>query len=146
MKVSGAKKYSLTIAGEKTFEIIAGNSMYANIYYKKSMFDIIAGDLPYGVRHGNVTGRKQGAPTRNPSELLESCLPAWVDVLKPGGAVALAWNVNVLPRAQIERIFEQHGLTVKKEGAYSGIEHRVDQAIIRDIIVGVKERAHGSVR
>jgi len=120
----------------RTIEMIAGNSMYADKFYKKNFFDLIVGDLPYGVQHSNVTNEKQSSMTRNPTELLNACLPSWLEVLKPGGVVVLSWNVNVVNRKQMEQIFAEHGLNVKNDGAYSQFEHRVDQAIVRDLVVG----------
>ena len=152
-KISGANKsfqsmkYTFEIAKSKedaksndvrVLEIISGNSANAGQYYKKNFFDMIVGDLPYGVQHGNVTNQKQSSLTRNPSELLAACLPAWVDVLKPGGAIVLAWNTNVLPRNSLCQIFAERGFTVKGDPAYLGFGHRVDQSIVRDIIVAVK--------
>lgn len=124
----------------KTIELIAGNSVYANQYYKKNFFDIIVGDLPYGVQHGNVTNEKQSSFTRNPSELLNSCLSSWIEVLKPGGAIVLAWNSNVLSRQKMESLLEKHGLLVKKEDPYLQFEHRVDQSILRDVIAAQKKK------
>ena len=90
------------------------------------------------MQHGNVTKEKQTSLTRNPTELLRACLPAWVCVLRPGGALALAWNANVLPRSSMERLLEEHGLTVRKEEAYLQLAHRVDQSILRDVVVAQK--------
>lgn len=118
----------------RTIELIAGNSLYADKFYKKNFFDIIVGDLPYGVKHHNVTNEGQSSLTRNPAELLNACLPSWIKVLKPGGIIVLSWNTNVLLRRKIEQIFEEQGLTVKNDGAYLQFEHRVDQSIVRDII------------
>lgn len=137
---TAASKEDFKNKNTKTIEFIAGNSMYANKYYKKNYFDIIVGDLPYGVQHGNVTNQKQSSLTRNPAELLDVCLPAWADVLKIGGAIVLAWNSNVLSRYKVEALAEKHGLTVKKGEEYLQFEHRVDQSIMRDIIVCVKEK------
>ena len=122
----------------KIMELIAGNSLYANKYYKKNYFDIIVGDLPYGVQHGNVTNEKQSSLTRNPAELLNACLPSWFEVLKPNGIIVLAWNSNVLSRKMMEQLFEEQGLIVKNDEAYLQFEHRVDQSILRDIIVAQK--------
>ena len=123
----------------RTIELIAGNAKYADQYYRKNYFVLIAGDLPYGVQHGNVTKEKQTSLTRNPTELLRTCLPAWVGVLKPGGVLALAWNANVLPRDKMERLLEENGLAVKKEEAYLRLAHRVDQSILRDVAVARKQ-------
>ena len=153
MKMSGpaksfsALRHTFETAGTKedfknkrtrTIELIAGNSLYVNRYYKKNEFDMIVGDLPYGVQHGNVTREKQSSLTRNPAQLLEACLPAWLEVLKPNGAIVLAWNSNVLPRKKMGQLLEAQGLAVKNDGAYLQFEHRVDQSITRDIIVATK--------
>ena len=122
----------------RTIELVAGNSIYANKYYKKNFFDIIIGDLPYGVQHHNVTNEKQSSLTRNPAELLGACLPSWREVLKPNGIIVLAWNSNVLARKKIEQLLEDQGFNVKNDDVYLQFEHRVDQSILRDIIVAGK--------
>lgn len=122
----------------KTFELIAGNSVFANRYYRKNSFHILVGDLPYGVQHGNVTNERQSSLTRNPKELLKACLPAWREVLIPGGTLALSWNTFVLPREQLVHLLEQEGFQVLNDGDWLGFEHRVDQAIRRDIVVARK--------
>ena len=134
-EIAGSKK-DMKEKNTKTAEFIAGNSMYADRFFKKNYFDIIAGDLPYGVQHGNVTNEKQSSLTRNPAELLNACLPAWSRVLRVGGVIVLSWNSNVLRRDKMARIFEDNGLVVKNEGAQ--FEHKVDQTIKRDIIVAQK--------
>ncbi|MCL1830273.1 MAG: hypothetical protein FWG21_02460 [Oscillospiraceae bacterium] len=123
----------------KTIEFIAGNSLYANSYHKRGFFDIIAGDLPYGVQHGNVTNEKQSALTRNPYELLKHCLPVWVELLKDGGVIVLAWNCNTLSRSSITELFSANGLTPIEQKAYLQLQHRVDSAIVRDVIVATKQ-------
>ena len=153
LKISGPDKsfksikYAFEIAKTKddqkekntrTVEIISGNSVNAGAYYKKNTFDLIVGDLPYGVQHGNVTNQKRASPTRNPAELLEACLPAWAGVLKPGGAMALSWNTHVLRRGDAAQICARHGLAVRDGASYQGFAHRVDQSIARDVIVAVK--------
>ncbi len=122
-----------------TAEFIAGNSQYASAYYPKDFFSMIVGDLPYGIQHGNITNEKRSSLTRNPAELLKACLPAWEEVLCPGGCLVLAWNSHVLNRETMTGILEAHGLSVKNEGAYAQFEHRVDQSIKRDVIAGVKQ-------
>jgi len=136
--VTAKNKEELKSKNTKTIEMVAGNSLYANQLYKKGFFDIIAGDLPYGVQHANVTNEKQSSFTRNPEELLAACLPSWLDVLKNGGVIALSWNRNVLPRENIVRQLAANGVAVLDEGAYAQFAHRVDQSIWRDVVVGIK--------
>ncbi len=146
-KAFTALKHTFTVAPTKedykakntrTLELVAGNSLNARHFYKKNHFDVVVGDLPYGVQHGNVTGEKQSSLTRNPAELLTACLPTWNELLRTGGVIAMAWNVNVLDRYHAAKIFEKHGFSVLKEGVYESFEHRVDQAILRDIILAKK--------
>ena len=123
----------------RTIEFVEGNSQYANKAYKKGFFDMVVGDLPYGVQHGNVTNEKQSGLTRNPSALLAACLPAWAEVLRPGGSLVLAWNTNVLPREKMTALLASHNLTVCEGAADLSLSHRVDQAITRDVVAAVKE-------
>lgn len=123
----------------KHFELVSGNSAYCDKYFKKNFFNLIVGDLPYGVQHGNVAGVRGGSSlTRNPEELIKSCIDSWYNVLMPGGCLVLAWNTFVFPREKFIDILEGTGLTVLKDGVYSEFIHRVDQSIKRDIIVAKK--------
>ena len=124
---------------EQHYEMVNGDSAFADQFFRKNSFHILAGDLPYGVQHGNVTGGKKGSSlTRNPKELVKACLPAWKNVLKPGGVLALAWNTNVLPKKELAEVLEEAGLTVLSEGPYDQFAHRVDGAIMRDILIARK--------
>ncbi len=73
--------------------------------------------------------------TRNPKDLIKSCLPAWIEVLKPGGTIVLAWNRYVLAREELAELFQIKGLIVMEMPPYLGFEHQVDQSILRDLIV-----------
>ncbi len=122
----------------RTFTMMAGNSALADQFFPKNSFHIIVGDLPYGVQHGNVTNQKQSSLTRNPNELLRACLPGWRKVLKRGGAMALAWNRNVLARAKMEELLVHAGFH-PLGGEPDRFVHRVDQSILRDVIIARKE-------
>ena len=124
---------------EQHFEMVNGDSIFADQFFRKNSFHILAGDLPYGVQHGNVTGGKQSNSfTRNPKELVKNCLPSWKNVLKPGGVLVLAWNTNVLPKKELATVLEEAGLTVLSEDSYNQFSHRVDGAIMRDILIARK--------
>ena len=116
-------------------EFIDGDAQNAGKYYKKNMFHIIVGDLPYGIQHENNAG---GNKMRNPVNLIKSSVPVWTEVLKPGGSIVLAWNTFLLKRNELEQIFAENKLDVADFGTFGDFSHRVDQAINRDVIIGVK--------
>ncbi|PKK88676.1 MAG: DNA methylase [Candidatus Wallbacteria bacterium HGW-Wallbacteria-1] len=120
------------------FEIISGNSAFTDKLFRKNYFNLIVGDLPYGVQHGNVTNQKQSSLTRNPAELLSACLNGWYHVLMPDGVLVLAWNTFVLPRDRFTELLQDAGFSVFNDGVYLEFQHRVDQSINRDIIVAKK--------
>ena len=94
-------------------------------------FDAIVTDLPYGVAHGNTQSRRGSETLRQ----LEDMLPLWVKKLKRGGCAAFSFNTYATTQAQIRRACEKAGLTPREGGYYDGLEHRVEQAINRDIAV-----------
>jgi hypothetical protein len=87
------------------------------------------------VQHGSRSG---GALHRSPLDLLTAALPGWVRVLRPGGAVGIAVNIRTSPRADSLQALADAGLEPLDSEPYRGFEHRVDQAIVRDIVVAVK--------
>jgi SAM-dependent methyltransferase len=117
-------------------KVVSGDTRFANVYFKKQSFDMIIGDLPYGIFHGSTAPK---GVMRNPKPLLTTALPAWISVLKPNGVIALSWNTHLLSRNEAELLFEDNGLTLFCEIPYTNFEHLVDQSITRDIIVGIKE-------
>lgn len=45
-------------------------------YFKKELFYLIVGDLPYGLR-GNTSSTKNASFTKNPSDLLSVSISEW---------------------------------------------------------------------
>lgn len=101
----------------------------ARALMKRQSADLLVADLPYGVVHG---ARTHGKLQRGPLDLLEAALPGWVELIKPGGAIGLSWNTHVAPRERAVEVLEAHDLAPIEAG---GFEHRVDQAILRDILL-----------
>lgn len=142
-KICEIYKYSLantkdSYKGGKTLqaEFYRGDTLYIPKFIRKNSIDIIAGDLPYGVQHGSST--HTGSFTRNPESLLREAIPQWVRVMKPGGAMVLSWNTFVIKKEIITEIMETAGLKVQTGDPFDGFVHRVDQAIIRDLIAARK--------
>lgn len=103
--------------------------------FGKNAFHIIACDLPYGVRHDAQLAR--GADRRGNwlETLLRRALPGWRAALKPGGTVAVSFNVRNMSLERVRALMEEAGLEVMRGGAWDGFEHWVEQAITRDIAV-----------
>ena len=109
----------------------AGNA--AKIFGKEA-FSIICADLPYGVQH--APNGQGGA--KSFENMLVSCLPAWRETLKRGGAISLSYNTHTLKTERVREIMEKAGFEVMRGGAYDNMEHWVEQAVMRDIAVCVK--------
>ncbi len=123
----------------KNLSIVTGSSQDTSKYFKKDSFHVIVGDLPYGISHGNSIDKKAASVTRNPSELLNQCLPQWHQVLKKGGVVVVAWNSFVVSKQKLAEIFLANGFDIFTEYPYNNFEHLVDKSIKRDIIVAKKK-------
>ena len=129
-------KETLKLApGECIF--VAGDAKDAVQFFGKSAFDIIAGDLPYGVAHGNIAGSQL---SRSPKGLLEACLPAWHQALQPGGVVALSFNTLTFSAESMAETLTRHGFFVHREPPYDAFAHRVDASIRRDIVIAIKKK------
>jgi SAM-dependent methyltransferase len=99
--------------------------------------DVIVTDAPYGVQHGSH--RAQDASlSRSPRDLLAAAVPVWARVLRPGGAIGISWNTYVAKREELVDILSRAGLDVCEGGAFEAFSHRVDQAIVRDLVVARK--------
>jgi SAM-dependent methyltransferase len=102
--------------------------------------DAIVTDAPYGVQHGSH--RTQDASlSRSPRDLLAAAVPVWTRVLRPGGAIGISWNTYVTKREELIEILRRAGLDVCEGGPFEEFAHRVDQAIVRDLIVARKPPA-----
>lgn len=119
----------------KHFEIISGNTIYTDKYFKKNSIDIIIGDLPYGVKHSNITNEKQNSFTRSPEMLLKESIPIWKNVLKENGVLVISWNTFLLSKHDFCQILQNNGFKIFDNELYNSFEHRVDQAINRDFVV-----------
>jgi DNA modification methylase len=102
-------------------------------HFRRESFDLLVVDLPYGVQHGSRGADSSLA--RNPLELLEAALPGWCEVLRPGAAMGMSWNTHVARRRDVVAQLRSHGLDVVDHPPYDGFAHRVDQAILRDLVV-----------
>jgi SAM-dependent methyltransferase len=104
---------------------------------KANSVDVIVTDAPYGVQHGSHRVG-DASLARSPRDLLAAAVPVWTRVLRPGGAMGISWNTNVTRREELVDILDRAGLEVRDDEPLAGFAHRVDQAIVRDLVVARK--------
>jgi len=113
-------------------DLVHDDTARARDHFKARTFDLLACDLPYGVQHGSRPA--DGTLQRGPEGLLESALPVWHDLLRPGGAAALSWNRRTLGRPRLTALVESAGFDLVP-AADDELVHRVDRSITRDVLV-----------
>lgn len=113
-------------------DFVLADTARAGEFFKAASFDLIVADLPYGVKHGNKSLKGH---SKSPMLLLQDALPVWSRLLRPGGAIGLAWNTYLAKKSDIINLLESVGLVVYGPTTSDQFRHRVDQAIMRDIIV-----------
>jgi SAM-dependent methyltransferase len=114
-------------------DVVHADTLRAADFFRPASVDVVVTDAPYGVQHASRRDTRSG---RSPLGLLEQALPVWRSLLRPGGAVGIAWNTLVAPRADVVALLAAAGLQPFDEGPYRDLEHRVDQAIVRDVVIG----------
>ncbi|HKT02333.1 MAG TPA: SAM-dependent methyltransferase [Rugosimonospora sp.] len=127
-----ARRFEAVIEGRQRVVVYHGDTIEAREFLRAECADVLVADAPYGVAHGSHTG---GGRSRDPLALLRAAVPVWVRLLRPGGALGLSWNTFVAKREDAAQVLTEHGLTVVAAPGYLDLEHRVDQAINRDVLV-----------
>ncbi|MEU6644871.1 SAM-dependent methyltransferase [Saccharomonospora sp. NPDC046836] len=113
------------------------DTLHTDELLRNNSVDVIVTDAPYGVQHGSRT--PDAALARSPRDLLAAAVPVWSRVLRTGGALGISWNTYVVKRDELAEIVTNAGLSVCEGGPYDQLAHRVDQAILRDVLVARKD-------
>ena len=136
------RRLSATFAADKDdyragivqrLEVINADTTSLPDFFRPASVDLIVTDAPYGVQHGSRTKGKE--LSRSPLALIADNAPGWARVLRPGGAVGIAWNTNVASGDDAAAALEAAGLQVVSMPVGRSFAHRVDQAIRRDVIL-----------
>jgi SAM-dependent methyltransferase len=137
LRVSLAAAKDDYLAGRtQQLDVVHADTAKVTEFFRPASFDLVITDAPYGVRHGSRGA--SGKLARNPLDLLAAAAPGWASVLRPGGALAMSWNTLVARREDAAAVLEQAGLRVLSDGPYLALKHRVDQAIVRDVLAARK--------
>ncbi len=119
----------------RTLSFRATDTLHTAKIFGRNAFDAIVTDAPYGVQHGS---RQAGELQRSPRDLLSAAVPVWVTALKPGGAIGISFNDLTLPRGELLDLLTRAGLKPREGAHYEQFAHRVDNAIVRDLVVATK--------
>jgi hypothetical protein len=117
-------------------DVVNADTTRAGEFFRPGTVDLVVADAPYGVQHGSRTAMK--GLTRDPLALLAAGTPVWAALLRPGGALGVSWNTYVASREDAAKVLADAGLEVMDGGPYLNLRHRVDQAIVRDVLVARK--------
>ena len=117
-------------------DVVNADTVRAGEFFRPGTVDVVVADAPYGVQHGSRTPAKGLA--RDPLALLDAAAPVWARLLRPGGALGISWNTYVAKREEAADVLAGAGLRVRDDGPYLELRHRVDQAIVRDVLVATK--------
>jgi SAM-dependent methyltransferase len=128
----GLSKESVKSGDVQHLTVVSADTLRSREFFKPRSFDVLVTDAPYGVQHGSKGG---AGLSRSPLELLRQAVPGWAELLRPGGAMGIAWNTYGGKSSELAQILTAAGLEVLD---YPDFEHWVDQAIVRDIIVARK--------
>jgi SAM-dependent methyltransferase len=136
-----ARRLQLRLAAERAdykagltqqLDVVSADTTRAAEFFRPATFDLVVTDAPYGVQHGSKSAHRLA---RSPLDLLAAAVPGWASLLRPGGALGIAWNTLVASRQEAAAILAAAGLEPLDCELYRGFGHRVDQAIRRDILV-----------
>lgn len=113
----------------RTLRLICGDTREAEALFKPNSVHLMVTDAPYGVQKGTA-GRQDSI-----GGTIAAALPGWFDVLKSGGVLAMSFNTHVTRREGLVRLFEKAGFEIVQT---ANLEHWVEQAISRDVILARK--------
>ena len=132
-----AKEKSDYKAGRvREMKVFRGDTTEFEGAFRHRSMDLLIADFPYNIQHRGKGGDKD---QKGLAWLLEAGLKSWHPFLKKGAGLALSWNVYTDKREVFVKVLSENGFTVIEDNGLDGLEHRVAQAITRDIIVAKKD-------
>ncbi|MCW6006004.1 SAM-dependent methyltransferase [Micromonospora sp. CPCC 205371] len=124
-------------AGEtQALDVVNADTTRSGEFFRPGTVDLVVADAPYGVQHGSRTAAQGLA--RDPLALLAAAAPVWARLLRPGGALGISWNTYVASREDAAKVLADAGLRVLESEPHLALRHRVDQAIVRDVLIATK--------
>jgi len=119
----------------RSLALYLGDTGLTGELMKKNPAHLIVSDLPYGVQHAPQEGRR----TETFTQVMKRALPSWYAALRPGGAIALSFNVLTLKKDTLAQLLSEAGFTPLLDAPYDDFEHFVETAVTRDFIVARRD-------
>ncbi len=129
-----SSKQAFQAKDTRSLRLLLGDTGCIGQVMRKSPADLLVTDLPYGVQHAPQAGHR---PENFPG-MLRRVLPAWHDALKPGAGVAISFNSLTLPRSTLVELLSAAGFAPREDAPYARLEHFVEQAVTRDVVVATR--------
>lgn len=126
-----SSKQAFQAKDTRSLRLLLGDTGCIGQLMKKAPADLLVTDLPYGVQHAPQAGHR---PENFPG-MLRRVLPAWHDALKPGAGVVISFNSLTLSRQTLTELLSAAGFTPREDAPYTHLEHFVEQAVTRDVVV-----------
>jgi SAM-dependent methyltransferase len=126
-------------AAHRVVDLVTDDTANLRDHLAARSVDLLVCDLPYGVQHGSSAA--PGVLRRSPDELLAAALPVWREVLRPGGGLALSWNLRTLARPVLVERLVGAGFELCVPADDERFAHRVDRSIQRDVVVARRAAA-----
>lgn len=133
--IIGESKEEVKKKTGKVMKVLRGDTTESHLYFKKQSMHVIVADLPNAVQ---PLSKHDDGEVIDLNELLNRSFKSWNQLLKKGGAIALTWNTYINTRDELKEKLTTYGFTVMDDDNYLKFDHRVSQAMNRDIIVAVK--------
>jgi DNA modification methylase len=133
--VIGESKEEVKKKTGKIMKVLRGDTTESHWYFKKQSMHVIVADLPNAVQ---PLSKHDEGEVIDLDELLNRSFKSWYQLLKKGGAIALSWNTYINTRDELIDKLTAYGFTVIDDDNYLKFDHRVSQAMNRDIIVAIK--------
>jgi len=115
----------------RTLTFVNGDAADAHLWFGRNSFEAVVADLPYGVQHVATSG---SAARRSPLDLVAALAPNWHQMVRPGGAIVLAYNTLTMDRDGLAEVLLAAGWTPDDMGGVSFL-HDVDASIKRDVMI-----------
>ena len=115
---------------KQSLSLYEGDTELIGSLLKKKPAHVLIADLPYGIQHAPLGGKQP----ESFDALLARAFPAWKKALLPGAAIGISFNKLTLKPDRVCDPLSRAGFQPLQSAVFSGLDHSVEQAVLRDLI------------